>query len=117
MSLPPANVALWEILVPCNWNDRVPIRTRHHKAWDKRVREIIGGMTILQPGKGQWIDPSSQELYEDRVIPVRLMATEAQMEEIAAITAQHYAQRAVMYFKVSEYTRIYHNSKEIGDRP
>lgn len=113
----PTNVALWEILVPCNWNDGRPIRTRHHRAWDTRVRKVIGGMTILPPGKGQWIDPATEQLYRDRVIPVRLMATEAQMQEIADITLQHYAQLAVMYFKVSDQAIIRTAKQPPGLRP
>lgn len=117
MSLPPANVGLWEILVPCNWNDGVPIRTKHHRGWDTRVRKVIGGLTILPPAKGQWIEPVSERLYSERMIPVRLMATRGQMEEIADITLQHYAQKAVMYFKVSDEAVIKHAKTEPKERP
>lgn len=93
---------LWQILVPCNYNNGRPVRTRHHREWDKRVRAITGGLTILPPGRGQWIDPETDTLYQDRVIPVQIIATASQMERIADITNQHYRQLAVMYFKVSE---------------
>ncbi|TPL66992.1 hypothetical protein FJ949_09480 [Mesorhizobium sp. B2-4-1] len=93
---------LWQILVPCNYNDGKPVRTRHHREWDRRVRSITGGLTILPPGKGQWVDPATAVLYQDRVIPVQIIATAEEMERIADITNQHYRQLAVMYFKMSE---------------
>ena len=39
---------LWEILVPTiHSSNGKPIRTRFHKVWDKKVREISGGLTIM----------------------------------------------------------------------
>jgi hypothetical protein len=80
---------LYQIMVPCNFNDGKPVRTRHHREWDRQVRKITGGMTILPPSKGQWIDKNSGELYVDRVIPVNLIATAEQMDIIANITMRH----------------------------
>ena len=91
---------LWEILVPCNWNDGKPVRTRHHREWDKRVRGVVGGLTILKPGLGQW--EHEGELFKDWVIPVRIRATRDQMKTVADITIQHYEQIAVMYYLVSD---------------
>ncbi len=76
------------------------MRTRHHREWDKRVRAVAGGLTILKPGLGQW--EHEGELFRDRVIPVRVKATRDQMKTIADITIQHYEQIAVMYYMVSE---------------
>lgn len=100
---------LWEILVPCNWNSGRPIRTRHHRVWDERVRRVTGGLTVLKPGRGQW--EHEGELYHDRVIPVRIMATEEQMQTIGDITIQHYEQLAVMYYRVSERCIVHHATK------
>lgn len=105
---------LWEILVPCNWNDGKPIRTRHHRVWDERVRRITGGLTVLKPGKGQW--EHEGELFHDRVIPVRLMATRGQMEQVADITIQHYEQLAVMYYQVSSACVIWNATEEQKER-
>lgn len=91
---------LWEILVPCNWNTGKPIRRRHHEAWDVLVRAVAGGLTILRPGKGQWLHEG--KLYNDRVIPVRIMATGDEMRTISQLTLNHYRQLAVMYYLVSE---------------
>lgn len=92
---------MWEILVPCNWNNGVPIRTKHHRQWDEKVRAITKGLTIFKPGKGQWVNLQG-DLYIDRIIPVRVAATAEQMQEIAKITIRHYSQEAVMYYLVSE---------------
>lgn len=102
--------ALYEILVPCKWNGGKPIRTRHHREWDKRVRKIAGGLTILRPGKGQWVHEG--ELYEDRVIPVRIFCTQKQIEAIAQITIEHYEQEAVMFYQASPWCIIMHCSPE-----
>jgi len=100
---------LYEILVPCQWNSGEPIRTRHHRVWDERVRRISGGLTILRPGKGQWVHDG--HLYEDRVIPVRVLCTQAQIHKIAEITIEHYEQEAVMYYQLSDWCVVTHCSE------
>ena len=107
--MPSEEKQLYEILVPCNWNDGAPVRTRHHKEWDKRVQKISEGMTILKPGKGQWVHKG--EIFTDRVIPVRVHATQRQMERIANITIQHYEQEAVMYYPIAPWAMI-HNASD-----
>ena len=101
---------LFEILVPCNWNDGRPVRTRHHREWDKRVRKIAEGLTILKPAKGQWVH--QDRVYEDRVIPVRLFCTHEQIKAIADITINHYEQEAVMYYRLSDWCLIQNASPE-----
>lgn len=91
---------LWEIYVPCVFNDGAPVRTRHHREWDRQVRQISGGLTVLKPAVGQW--ENEGRLFHERVIPVRIAATRAEMEQVAAITIRHYEQLAVMYYLVSE---------------
>lgn len=93
---------LWEILVPTSYNDGKPVRTRHHKEWDKRVRKISGGLTILSPVKGQWICRDSNMLYSERMIPVRIYCTEKQIHNIAKFTINHYRQIAVMAYSISD---------------
>lgn len=95
--------SLWQILVPCNYNDGRPVRTRHHREWDRRVGNIleVEGVTILPPAKGKWVDEDGT-VYKDRVIPVNLIATEKEMEKVADMTALHYDQIAVMYFLLSD---------------
>ena len=101
---------LYEILVPCNWNDGTPVRTRHHREWDKRVRKIAGGLTVLLPGKGHWVHKS--ELYVDRMIPVRVFCTAEQMQDIAQITLMHYEQEAVMYYQIADWVLINHATEQ-----
>lgn len=92
---------LYEILVPTRYGDgkMSPIKTRHHKKWDERIQAISGGMTILSSARGKWTFQGVE--YPEKVIPVRIMCTEAQMKKIVEITISHYRQKAVMYYVLS----------------
>lgn len=91
---------LYEILVPTIYGDTIkPIRTKHHKKWDERIKKLSGGLTILTPGKGVWVHEGKD--YVERVIPVRIMCEEKVMQKIVEITLQHYRQKAVMYYVLS----------------
>jgi len=99
---------LWEILVPTV--RRVggkPYRTRYHRVWDAKVRALAGGLTILRPAIGQWVAPDG-ELFKERMIPVRVACTRAQIEEIIDFTLVYYDQLAVMAHKVSDEVIIRH---------
>ena len=101
---------LYEILVPTIYGDTMkPIRTKHHKRWDERVKKLSGGLTILTPGKGVWVHEGVD--YIERVIPVRIMCEEKTMKKIVDITLQHYRQKAVMYYVLSTECYIV-NAKE-----
>lgn len=91
---------LWEILVPCAYNDGKPVRTRHHKEWDKVVRKYAGGLTIFKPVKGQWEYEGA--LFSERMIPVRIACTEVQIRKLAKFTQTHYRQLAVFVSLISE---------------
>lgn len=93
---------LWEVLVPTEGNDGTPFKKRHHKAWDRFVTSLAGGMTLVRPVRGTWVDRVTSDKYTERVIPVRIMCTEAQIIEICKETARHYDQIAVMASLVSE---------------
>jgi len=96
---------LFEIIVPTKYGDNLkPIRTKHHKEWDKRVMKISGGMTILSAGKGKWTYKGDE--YPEKVIPVRVMCSDADMEKIVKITLEHYRQKAVMYYVLSNEVNI-----------
>jgi len=92
---------LWEILVPTQFNDGRPIRTRYHRVWDEKVRQISSGLTILTPAKGQWVSENS-ELFVERMIPVRVACTYEQMVEIANMTKTYYEQEKVMFYRLSD---------------
>ena len=99
---------LYEIRVPTRTNAGKPIRTAHHREWDKRVIRIAGGLSVLASDIiGKWISPENQ-LFTDRCIPVRIMCTKEEIEKIADLTAQHYQQKAILYFKVSDEVVIKH---------
>lgn len=91
---------LFEILVPCQYNTGKPVRTRHHKEWDKAVRKISGGLTILKPAKGQWLSKDGT-LFDERMIPVRIVCTDKQMARIMKFTICHYRQLAVLAYEIS----------------
>lgn len=93
---------LWEILVPTIRNDGRPIRTRCHRVWDAKVRDISGGLTILTPAKGQWISDKSGKLFTERMIPVRIACSRSDIENIAEMTKKYYEQEKVMYSLVSK---------------
>lgn len=80
---------------------------KYHRLWDSKVRAIAGGLTILTPAKGSWLSPEG-DLYLDRVIPVQIMCTEEQIQEIVDFTAKHYFQIAIFYYVVSSDVRIKH---------
>ena len=93
---------LWEILVPVeNINSmlREEFDIKVHQAWDEKVRQVAGGLTIMKTGKGNWID--TNEVCIEKMIPVRIMCTKKQINDIADMTAEHYRQTAVMFYKVS----------------
>lgn len=93
---------LWEILVPTIRNNGKPIHTRFHRVWDAKVRAISGGLTIRTPEKGQWVQPDTNSVFAERMIPVKIAATRAEMLKIAAMTAEYYEQEQVMLYKISE---------------
>lgn len=102
---------LWEILVPTVRRvDGKPYRTRFHRVWDAKVRALTGGLTILHPTIGQWISPSGG-LFRERMIPVRIACSRAQIEEIIDFTLVYYDQLAVMAHKVSDEVIIKHNKE------
>jgi hypothetical protein len=51
--------------------------------------------------KGHWVDASGEHIIE-KMIPVRIACTEAEIVRIADLTCQHYDQDVVMYYKVSD---------------
>lgn len=103
-------MSIWEILVPTMHNNGAPISVGCHREWDQRVRQISGGLTILPPAQGQWLSPS-KELFEERMIPVRIACERDQIEAIADMTAAYYGQEAVMFYKISDEVVIKHYAK------
>ena len=95
------NIQLWEILVPTMMNSGIPVKTRFHKIWDKKVYDITGGLTILMPAKGRWVTEDGT-LFAERMIPVRIASTRKPIDDIIDLTMEHYEQLAIMAYKISE---------------
>lgn len=93
-------MSVWEILVPTVMPKGRPIRTRQHRVWDEKVCQITGGLTVMPPVRGQWVS-SDDELFLERMIPVRIACTREQIREIAVMTIDFYDQQAVMYYRIS----------------
>jgi len=99
-ALDPTARALWEILVPTTRNDGRPFKLRYHRVWDTRVRVITGGLTILSPTRGQWVYQDT--LFAERMIPVRILATRSQIDQIIDLTLAYYDQLAVLAYRISD---------------
>lgn len=95
---------LWQILVPTErrLNPGKYYTTRFHRVWDSKVREITGGLTINPPVNGQWVNPVSNELFVERMIPVLIVATRSEIDKIIDLTIKYYDQLAVICFKISD---------------
>lgn len=103
--------SMWEILVPTE-KRLAPgkfYRTKYHQVWDEKVRSISGGLTIMQPAKGQWVSPCGT-LFVERMIPVRILATREQIEKIIDMTMEYYDQLAVLCYKLSDEVILKHRS-------
>lgn len=98
------NKCMWEILVPTERRSEPGkhYRTRYHRVWDAKVRAITGGLTIMAPTRGQWVNPSTGELSNERMIPVRIVATREEIEIVAELTLVYYDQLAVLCYKISD---------------
>ena len=85
-------------------NDGVKIKKKHHRAWDEKVSEIAGGLTLFKPKKGRW--KYDGKLFCEKMIRVEIAATATEIVAIARMTAAHYNQKAVMYYLKSDFVAI-----------
>ena len=91
------NKHLWEILVPHSDSNGRPFATIHHLSWDDFVARVAGGLTL--PGGtilGRW------QNVKEKMIRVRVLATRSQMRDIVDFTLEHYKQKAVLAYKISD---------------
>lgn len=95
------DTSMWEILVPTVRNDGRPIRLRFHRVWDRRVRDITGGLTVLSPVKGTWVS-DDEDLYAERMIPVRIACSDEEILEIAKFSKSYYEQIKILVYKISD---------------
>jgi hypothetical protein len=96
------NNKLWEIYVPTMRKSGKHVRLRHHKVWDNKVRAITNGLTIFKPVIGYWDSPSGIN-YRERMIPVRIIATEEEINRIVDFTFKHYPdEEAILFIELSD---------------
>ena len=107
---------LWEILVPASDNKTQEFTYKHHKEWDTYVKKITGGVTIMKTAKGQWVSPNGK-VYDDKIIPCRIVCTEKQMNEIVNFTLDHYKQEAVMAFRISKKVILRYKEEKVIPEP
>lgn len=93
--------SVYDILVPKTDQQGERIDRSYHQQWDRSVRNIAGGATILDGAKGYWEDPNGN-LHEEGVIPVRIACTTEQFETIMSLTVEHYDQDVIMAYQVSD---------------
>jgi hypothetical protein len=110
---------MWEILVPTERRSAPGkfYTTRFHRVWDGKVREITGGLTVMVPARGQWVNPVTGQLFQERMIPVRIIATREEIEQmipvriiatreeieqVVDLTLKYYDQIAVLCYKISD---------------
>ena len=94
------NIFLWEILVPAESGGK-EIPVEFHWEWDKKIRELTGGLSIMKPMKGHWVSDSN-DIFAEKIIPVRIACTQVQIYDIAKMTQEYYNQDAIMLYKVSD---------------
>lgn len=95
---------MWEILVPTvrRLEPGKFYTTRFHRVWDSKVRAITGGLTVMSPAKGQWVNPGTGELFQERMIPVRIIATKEEILKVIDLTLAYYDQLAILCYKISD---------------
>ncbi len=91
---------LWEVLVPYG-DGKKKFPLSYHQKWDEKVKCVSSGLTIIGVQKGKWVSKTGST-YNEKMIAVRIAATDKEIEEIVDFTLDHYNQKAVFYYKVSE---------------
>ena len=91
---------LWEILVPAE-SDGKEIPVLFHQEWDKKVRELVGGLSIMKSMQGQWVNPND-EIFAEKMIPVRIACTMGSIYDITKFTRDYYNQEVIMVYRVSD---------------
>ncbi len=98
-------VALYTVYLVQNDNEGRPIPEEDFTWAIQQIESLSGGLTLLPPGTGCWIDGSGEadELYEDRVVAVQTVAPDTpEVKEwfarFAAEVARRFEQQVVFYF-------------------
>jgi len=86
---------LFEILIPAER------KLEHHLDWDAKVTSITGGLSIMPIIRGHW-QSDLECIVREKMVPVRLIASDEQMLQIAQLTGEHYQQKSIMYYVISQ---------------
>jgi hypothetical protein len=101
---------LWELLVPTQRNDGRPIHLRFHRVWDEKVKAISGGLTILHPTIGYWVNEDTTQ--KERMIPVRVICSREDFNRILLLTRKYYDQKVITWYKLSSEAGFYDGSSD-----
>lgn len=99
---------LWEIFVPIKIKGK-KFSIKHHQMWDEKVCLIAEGLTLFKKKKGRW--KSGDIIHKEKMIRVRIGATDEEMRSIAEVTCTHYQQEAVAYYLISPEFHIFQPKK------
>jgi hypothetical protein len=90
---------MWELYVPAviEGNPRFYI-------WKEFVIQRAGGMTLLPPVRGSWMD-SEGLIHDDMMTPVRIICTSEGIDKIAKYTADFCEQKEILVYSVSDEVR------------
>lgn len=97
---------LWIILIPSHTQSYTLANRAYFIDWCEKVYKIAGGLTVLSEVQGQWFDKKTKKLVEEWNQEIQIGCTKNQIEQIADMTAVHYQQKAVMYYKISDFVKI-----------
>lgn len=96
--------SLWEILIPVADNDGDIFPRGYTKKWEKKVLDMAGGYSALNPWNGAW--KNGDKIYRERMTPYRIRCDEDTIAELANLAGKHFGQLAMMYYEISNDCRI-----------
>lgn len=106
--------ALYAIYRPMDRNSRMPFPEAHHKAWERELVGLLGGLTLLPVGRGLWKPHKNSSLqFDEPMQQVNILCDEYQLRRIVRYTMHHYDQLAVFVFKLADEVAIT-TRKELG---
>lgn len=94
--------SMWRIMVPEADNGGRDFAPEDHKTWEAAVLAVSGGWTTHATARGAWTVPEDGRVQEEDMRPVDILCTKAQIDSIAAMTARHYGQKEVLFWKVAD---------------
>jgi len=102
---------VWRIFVPRFSNQGLEYQIDYHREWDKRVRDIAGGVTILRTARGQWVNPEGA-VFAEEMIPVEIYCDEPSIDSIIQLTMDYYDQEAIFAYKASFDVKLVHRKRQ-----